>query len=78
MTYFQSGFDLSLYTITLFPFNKLYFYAQEKQSAWLPELVSRGYGDLLPALASAVQATLTTIAAPEIHKYIQKTDMSAL
>lgn len=58
--------------------DKLVFCTQEKQSAWIPDLVSRGYGEPLPAPAPAVQATLATIAAPEIHKYIQDIDTTAL
>ena len=55
-----------------------YFYTQEKQSAWIPDLAARGYTEQLPAPAPAVQATLATIVAPEIHEFIQEKDKAAL
>jgi hypothetical protein len=45
---------------------------------WLPDLITMGYGEPLPAPVPAVQATLATLDAPPIHEYIQTQDRGAL
>ena len=73
LSYLHTRFNLFLCKVMHIP-----FCAQEKQSAWIQDLASCGYGDPLPTPAPAVQATLANIAAPEIHKFIQEKDTSAL
>lgn len=45
---------------------------------WAPDLIALGYGDPLPAPALAVQATLVSLKAPEIHEFIKEQDTAAL
>ena len=45
---------------------------------WCEELVTLGYGPPLPAPIPAVQATLSAIDLPSLHKFIQETDTAAL
>lgn len=48
------------------------------QGQWATDLIALGYGDLLPALALAVQTTLASLKGPEIHEFIKEQDTVAL
>lgn len=45
---------------------------------WAPDLVALGYADPLPAPSLAVQATLASLKAPEIHSFVQEQDQAAI
>jgi hypothetical protein len=51
--------------------------SQGPVNGWDPELTKLGYSEPLPAPSPAVQATLATISANEIHSYIQDADRTA-
>jgi hypothetical protein len=77
VTFLQLVLYLSFLYISCFSHAKICC-AQDKASTWHKDLVALGYDEPLLAPAPAVQATLSTIAEPEIHRFIQETDKAAL
>lgn len=54
------------------------YQAPKSGPEWHPDLVAMGYRDPLPPPIPGIQATLAAVNPPEIHKFVQETDLAAI